>query len=125
MNCSGVVKPLAEQDATAAYDYYESTVTELGSRFLSEIDRVLALISEHPEMYQEVLPGIRRALTRVFPYGIFYAFEKNTAVRYRYRCGHAGPYALAVKNGHITSAISAHLRRKCRTGGRCCERYCA
>ena len=71
MSCSVVVKPLAEQDAAAAYDYYESTVTGLGSRFLSEVDRVLALISERPEMYQEVLPGIRRALTRVFPYGIF------------------------------------------------------
>ncbi len=79
MSCSVVVKPLAEQDAAAAYDYYESTVTGLGSRFLSEVDRVLALISERPEMYQEVLPGIRRALTRVFPYGIFYAFETNTA----------------------------------------------
>ena len=78
MSCAVVVKPLAEQDATAAYDYYESSVTGLGSRFLSEVDRVLALISEHPEMYQEVIPAIRRALTRVFPYGVFYAFETNT-----------------------------------------------
>jgi hypothetical protein len=29
-------------------------------------------------MYQEVFPGVRRALTRVFPYGVFYAFEENT-----------------------------------------------
>jgi len=70
MSCAVVVKPLAEQDATAAYDYYESSVMGLGNRFLSEVDRVLALISE---------PGIRRALTRVFPYGIFYALETNTA----------------------------------------------
>ena len=79
MSCTVIVKPLAEQDATAAYDYYESLIPGLGSQFLSELDRVLALISEHPEMYQEVLPTIRRALTRVFPYGVFYAFEENTA----------------------------------------------
>jgi len=79
MSCTVIVKPLAEQDATAAYDYYESLITGLGSRFLGELDRGLELISERPEMYQEVLPGVRRALTRVFPYGVFYAFEENTA----------------------------------------------
>jgi plasmid stabilization system protein ParE len=79
VSCNVVVKPLAERDATAAYDYYESLISGLGSRFLDELDHVLALIAEHPEMYQEVLPGVRRALTRVFPYGVFYAFEANTA----------------------------------------------
>jgi plasmid stabilization system protein ParE len=78
MSCNVVVKPLAEQDATAAYEYYESLISGLGTRFLGELDRVLALIAEHPEMYQEVFPGVRRALTRVFPYGVFYAFEENT-----------------------------------------------
>lgn len=79
MSCTVIIKPLAEQDTTAAYDYYESLITGLGSRFLSELDRVLELISEHPEMYQEIFPGVRRALTRVFPYGVFYAFEESTA----------------------------------------------
>ena len=79
MSCNVVVKPLAEQDATAAYDYYESLTVGLGSQFLVELDRVLALIAEHPEMYQEILPGVRRALTRVFPYGVFYVFNANTA----------------------------------------------
>jgi len=71
MSCNVVVKQLAEQDTTAAYDYYESLSAGLGSRFLDELDRLLSLIAEHPEMYQEVLSGIRRALTRVFPYGVF------------------------------------------------------
>jgi len=79
MSCNVVVKPLAEQDASAAYDHYESLISGLGNRFLGELDRVLALIAEHPEMYQEVVPGVRRALTRVFPYGVFYAFEADTA----------------------------------------------
>jgi plasmid stabilization system protein ParE len=79
MSCNVVVKPLAEQDASAAYDYYESLTVGLGGRFLDELDRVLALIAEHLEMYQEVLPGVRRALTRVFPSGVFYVCETNTA----------------------------------------------
>ncbi len=79
MSCTVVVEPLAEEDATAAYDYYESSVAGLGSRFLNEVDSVLVRISEQPEMYQEVLPGIRRALTRAFPYGVFYTFKTNTA----------------------------------------------
>ncbi len=79
MSCKVVVKPLAEQDAAIAHDYYESLAEGLGGRFLDEPGYVFALIEEHPKMYQEVLPGIRRALTHVFPYGVFYALEENTA----------------------------------------------
>lgn len=79
MSRNVVVKPLAEQDATTAYDYYESCVEGLGSRFLSELDHTIERIAEHPRMYQEVYPGVRRALTRVFPYQVFYVLDANTA----------------------------------------------
>lgn len=74
-----VVRPLAEEDATATYDYYESLVTGLGRRFLDELDRVLEEIAEFPEMYQEIIPGVRRGLTRVFPYGVFYVLKDDSA----------------------------------------------
>ena len=66
-----VVEPLAEEDLRIAYDYYETIVSGLGSRFLSEVERTLAQISERPDMYQEIIPDVRRALLRVFPLWCF------------------------------------------------------
>ena len=30
-------------------------------------------------MYQEIVPGVRRGLTRVFPYGVFHVLEEDAA----------------------------------------------
>lgn len=79
MRCKIVVRPLAEADAARAFEYYESLVPGLGMRFVDELDRVVALIEKHPEIYQEVIPGVRRGLTRVFPYGVFYVLGEDTA----------------------------------------------
>ncbi len=79
MKVEVILGPLAEEDAQVAHDYYESLSGGLGLRFLNEVERVLNLIAERPEMYQEVLPGLRRALTRVFPYGVFYALTSSNA----------------------------------------------
>jgi plasmid stabilization system protein ParE len=72
-----IVRPGAERDATESYDYYESLAPGLGARFLDELNRVLGQIAEHPEMYQEVIPGVRRGLIRVFPYGVFYVIDQD------------------------------------------------
>jgi plasmid stabilization system protein ParE len=75
-----VIRPLAEADAVSAFDYYESLVAGLGDRFLGEVERVLVRIGENPRMYQEVIPGVRRALTRTFPYGVFYVLEPDATI---------------------------------------------
>lgn len=72
MGVQVVVEPAAEEDLRIAYDYYETMVSGLGARFLAEVERTLSQVAERPDMYQEIIPEVRRALLRVFPYGVFY-----------------------------------------------------
>ncbi len=92
MKVEVILGPLAEEDAQVAHDYYESLSGGLGLRFLNEVERVLNLIAERPEMYQEVFPGLRRALTRVFPFLCTY-FEQCACRRYRCRYARSCPVA--------------------------------
>ncbi|MBI4564170.1 MAG: type II toxin-antitoxin system RelE/ParE family toxin [Planctomycetes bacterium] len=44
------------------------------------MNRTLLSILENPNRYPRVPKSIRRALTRRFPYGVFYLVEKRTVV---------------------------------------------
>ena len=67
--------PEAEADIDDAAAWYFEEELELGARFAFEIRRMLDLIIEHPRAWTEVEPGIRRAVVRHFPYGVFYGVE--------------------------------------------------
>jgi plasmid stabilization system protein ParE len=72
-----IVRPEAESDIDAAYVWYEEQRAGLGAEFLDEVERSLALIQENPELYEPIYSGARRALTRRFPFGVFYAWEED------------------------------------------------
>ena len=48
--------------------------------FLNEVRAAYARILDGPFKYQELRSGIRRALTRRFPYGIYFAVEGDLIV---------------------------------------------
>jgi plasmid stabilization system protein ParE len=75
-----VVRPEAEAEFREAYNYYEARAEGLGNEFLRAVDASLAAIQRHPQMYAVVHNGVRRALLRRFPYGIFYVAEPETIV---------------------------------------------
>lgn len=75
-----IIRPEGEADLTEAYDWYDSQLAGLGAEFLLVVEASLAAIQRNPKQYQVIYRRIRRALTRRFPFGIFYLIRHNTVV---------------------------------------------
>ena len=52
----------------------------LGNEFLEELRAAYHRILDHPFGYQDLRSGIRRALTRRFPYAVYFAVQGETVV---------------------------------------------
>jgi len=52
----------------------------LGRAFREVVRRTVSRISERPASFPEIADGIHRALTRRFPYAIFFAIEETAVV---------------------------------------------
>jgi plasmid stabilization system protein ParE len=52
----------------------------LGFEFLEELQAAYNRILDHPFGYQHIRSGIRRALTRRFPYAVLFSIEAETIV---------------------------------------------
>lgn len=72
MNRTLFVEPGAEADIEDGCGWYEERQSGLGRRFIEEPDTTFQRLVENPALYQEVLPEIRRAVTRTFPYLVFF-----------------------------------------------------
>lgn len=70
----------SDADLEAAFEWYESEQPGLGFEFLDEVRAVYDRILDGPFKYQELRSGIRRALTRRFPYAIFFSIENDFIV---------------------------------------------
>lgn len=77
-----IVAPEAEVDIAEAYGWYETRRTGLGEEFLSSVEASLEGIRRRPEMCSLAHETYRRALTRRFPYAIFYEFTDMTVTIY-------------------------------------------
>ncbi len=73
-----VVEPAAEEDIFYGYRWYEERRVGLGVKFLEVPGPLFDHILENPLSYVEAIPGVRRSVTRTFPYLVFYAFERDT-----------------------------------------------
>lgn len=52
----------------------------LGYQMILAVEECLALIGANPGSFQEVIPNIRRALTKRFPYAVYYRPERDRVV---------------------------------------------
>jgi toxin ParE1/3/4 len=75
-----VFRPEAEEELREAYHWYESRRTGLGADFLLCVEAAISSVRRNPEMYPVVHKGVRRALIRRFPYGVFYLTEHEQVV---------------------------------------------
>ncbi len=75
-----ILRPEAEEDLLDAYRWYDERVSGLGLRFLESVEQALVRIERSPQLYEIVYEGVRRALIRTFPYGIYYSFEEERSV---------------------------------------------
>jgi len=67
-----IIRPEAEADLVRARAWYERQREGLGAAFLLCVEEVLERIGRTPEMYTAVYHDVRRALTRRFPYAVYY-----------------------------------------------------
>jgi len=65
----------AEEEMTDASVFYEAATSGLGAGFLDEIQRVVNILCDHPELGQPVGRGLRRALLNRFPFALIYSAE--------------------------------------------------
>ena len=68
----------ASLELIRAAAWYESKRPSLGTEFIAEIDRCLALAAQQPLIYAVIYKGLRRVTTKRFPYGIYF---RSTAQR--------------------------------------------
>lgn len=75
-----VAEPRADLDVAAAFEWYEKERSGLGREFLDELRATYDRITHGPLKYQYLRSGIRRALVRRFPYGVYFAIEDEVIV---------------------------------------------
>jgi len=70
----------AEADLREAYDWYEQQRAGLGGELLAVLESTFHSILENPSRFAVVHREVRRALTRRFPFGVFYLVEMDCIV---------------------------------------------
>ncbi len=74
-----VVRSEAEADMAEVYWWYEDRLSGLGAEFLQCVDAVMTSIESNPQLFPVIHRGIvRRAITRRFPYCIFFVEGKRS-----------------------------------------------
>jgi plasmid stabilization system protein ParE len=63
-----------------AISWYDSEQENLGRLFFEEVRFALKRITTFPESCAQIAPGLRRCLTRRFPYMLVYGIDNETVV---------------------------------------------
>lgn len=75
-----IIRPAAEADLAAACGWYDQQRPGLGDRFLDAAAVAARFIAEHPEAYQVIHRGTRRAPLHGFPFGLLYRIQPDVIV---------------------------------------------
>jgi plasmid stabilization system protein ParE len=66
-----------EEDAAAAYEWYEERGAGLGAAFLQEFYAAATGLLANPVLYRTIDRTIRRCLLRRYPYSIYFTTEDD------------------------------------------------
>lgn len=83
MNWRVLIRPQAEADLRDARRWYERQRQGLGDEFLADIGITIEVLGRDPERHPDYYRGFRRALTRRFPYKLFYRLEGDQVILFR------------------------------------------
>lgn len=75
-----IFRRVARRGFDEAALWYEARRIGLGSRFVSEIDRVVTLAAENPQLFPTVHSDMRCARARRFPYLVLFRLEARRIV---------------------------------------------
>lgn len=70
----------ADADIEAAFQWFQTEQPGLGLEFLDELRAAYSRIADGPLKYEELRSGIRRALTKRFPYAVYFLIEEQSIV---------------------------------------------
>lgn len=68
---------VVEADVQDALEWYETQLPGLGEDFLLSVDAVINGIARNPLLHAVLYKNVRKANIKRFPFGVFYAMEKN------------------------------------------------
>ncbi|MBI1913567.1 MAG: type II toxin-antitoxin system RelE/ParE family toxin [Planctomycetes bacterium] len=72
-----VFHPDVQGEVDEAYRWYDQQQAGLGDDFLAAIENVFARLRQTPQAHQVIYRGVRRALPRRFPYGVYYRVQAD------------------------------------------------
>src|ERR1700752_374333 len=77
-----IVRTEAEADITTGAVWYESRESGLGLELISEVHSAIARALKNPESFMRVRrnPTVRRVLTRLFPYRVFFIVRPDAII---------------------------------------------
>ena len=75
-----VLDARAEVDLDAAAQWYAKERVELAFEFFEAIDIAIGYIAQFPQSGREVTTGIRRVLTKKFPFCLYYTIEDGQVI---------------------------------------------
>lgn len=75
-----VFRAAAQDEFMEAAAWYEVQRPGLGAEFISEIDRCVAKVAQHPRQYSATQDDIRRAPVARFPYGVHFRIEARRII---------------------------------------------
>ena len=73
-----LILDLARDDLLEGYFFYEAQDTGLGSYFLSSLYADIESLKIYGGVHRKMYKGLHRALSKRFPFAIFYSVSDNT-----------------------------------------------
>ena len=67
----------AEEEMTNASLFYDTACARLGAVFIDEVQHVISILRESPQLGQLVAPTLRRVLLNRFPFTLIYSVESD------------------------------------------------
>ena len=67
--------PAASEEIVETAAYYEGEVPGLGNGFIVEIERIVGILRDEPNLGQRIEKEFRRILLARFPYSLIYCME--------------------------------------------------
>lgn len=72
-----IFHPEAERELYEGALRYEAEISGLGRRFTDEVERVVGLLLEHPDLGSRLDENLRHFVLRRFPFSVVYAAEAD------------------------------------------------
>ncbi len=72
-----IISPIAEEELVESAKWYNERKKLLGNEFIDEVNLTLKAVKSNPNQFKLVYKDFRMALTKRFPFEIFYSIDED------------------------------------------------